>query len=96
MSVIEVTRQAREELLELIERRQLPADTRERVSRSLLVLGEFPRTGKQLSGVWRDCRALIGPWGWLIVVYMYVEAEDRAVVIAFHDARSSDAATARA
>jgi hypothetical protein len=44
--------------------------------------------------VWRECRALIGPWGWLIVVYMYIEAEDRAVVIAFHDARTSNAAIA--
>jgi plasmid stabilization system protein ParE len=94
MTVVEVTRQAREELRELIETRQLPVDTRQRVSRSLVILGEFPRSGKQLSGVWRDCRALIGPWGWLIVVYTYIEAEDRAVVIAFHDARSSNAAIA--
>ena len=94
MAVVEVTRQAREELRELIETRQLPADTRDRVSRSLVILGEFPRAGKRLSGVWRDCRALIGPWGWLIVVYMYIEAEDRAVIIAFHDARSSNAAIA--
>jgi hypothetical protein len=34
--------------------------------------------------------------GWLIVVYMYIEAEDRVVIIAFHDARKSDAAIARA
>jgi plasmid stabilization system protein ParE len=94
MTVVEVTRQAREELRELIETLQLPADTGHRVSRSLVILGEFPRAGKQLSGVWRDCRALIGPWGWLIVVYMHIEAEDRAVVIAFHDARSSNAAIA--
>lgn len=94
MPAIEVTREARDELRALIETRQLPADTRERVSRSLLMLEDFPRAGKQLSGVWRDCRALIGPWGWLIVVYMYVEAEDRVVVIAFHDARTSEAATA--
>jgi mRNA-degrading endonuclease RelE of RelBE toxin-antitoxin system len=91
---IEVTRQAREELRELIKTRQLPPETRKRVSRVLLTLDEFPRAGKQLSGVWRDCRALIGPWGWLIVVYMYIEAEDRVVVIAFHDARTSDAAIA--
>jgi hypothetical protein len=96
MPAIEVTRQARDELRALIEIRQLPTDTRERVSRSLLTLEEFPRAGKQLSGVWRDCRAFIGPWGWLIVVYMYIQAEDRAVVIAFHDARTSDAAIARA
>ena len=96
MPAIEVTRQARDELRKLIEARQLPPDTSKRVSRVLLTLEEFPRAGKQLFGVWRDCRALIGPWGWLIVVYMYFEAEDRAVVIAFHDARSSNAAIARA
>jgi hypothetical protein len=95
MSASEVTRQARDELRELIETRQLPADTRERVSHSLLTLEEFPRAGKQLSGVWRDCRALISLWGWMIVVYMYIEAEDRVVIIAFHDARTSEAATAR-
>lgn len=95
MPAIEVTRQARDELRSLIETLQLPVDTRERLSRSLLILEEFPRAGKQLAGVWRDCRALIGPWGWLIVVYMYVEAEDRVAVIAFHDSRASDAAIAR-
>lgn len=71
MSTIEVTRQARDELWGLIETRQLPADTRERVSRSLLTLEEFPRAGKRLSDVWRDCRAIIGPWGWLLVVFTY-------------------------
>jgi hypothetical protein len=96
VTVIEVTRLARDELRGLIQTRQLPADTRDRVSRTLLMLEEFPRAGKQLSGVWRDCRVLIGPWGWLIVVYMYIETEDRVVVIAFHDARTSDAAIARA
>jgi len=96
MARIEVTRLARDELRKLIKTRQLPADTRERVARSLVTLEEFPRAGKQLSGVWRDCRALIGPWGWLVVVYVYLEAEDRVVVIAFHDARTSDAAISRA
>jgi plasmid stabilization system protein ParE len=95
MAKIEVTRLARDELRGLIESRRLPDDTRERVKRSLRTLEDFPRAGKQLSGVWRDCRALIGPWGWLIVVYVYVEAEDRVVIVAFHDARTSDAAIAR-
>jgi plasmid stabilization system protein ParE len=94
MPSIEVTRLAREDLQELIETRGLPADTRKRVSRSLLTLEEFPRAGKRLSGTWRDCRALIGPWGWLIAVYMYIESEDRVVVIAFHDGRTSENAIA--
>jgi hypothetical protein len=51
MSSIEVTRFAREDLAQLIETRRLPNDTRERVSRSLLALQEFPRAGKRLSGV---------------------------------------------
>lgn len=96
MAVVEVTRLARDELRELIKTRGLPDDVRERISRNLTVLSEFPRAGKQLSGVWRDCRALIGPWGWLIVVCTYLESEDRVVVIAFHDARTSDAAIADA
>jgi hypothetical protein len=45
--------------------------------------------------VWRDCRAVIGPWSWPIVVYTYIETEGRVVVIAFHDAWTSDAAIAR-
>lgn len=60
------------------------------------VRSDVKREAVQLTrGVWRDCRALIGPWGWLIVVYTYIEVEDRVVVIAFHDARTSDAAIAR-
>lgn len=94
MTTVEVTRAARDELRELIETHGLPDDTRTRVSRSLLTLHEFPRAGKQLSGVWRECRAIIGPWGWLVVLYMYIESDDRVVVIAFQDARTSSAATA--
>jgi plasmid stabilization system protein ParE len=93
MAKIEVTRLAREDLKRLIETRGLPATARERVARSLLALEEFPRAGKALASVWRDCRALVGPWGWLIVVYTYVETEDLAVIVALHDARTSNAAT---
>jgi len=94
MAAVEVTREARDELRELIETHSLPRDTRTRVSRSLLTLHEFPRAGKQLSDVWRECRAIIGPWGWLVIVYMYIESDDHVVVIAFQDARTSSAATA--
>jgi hypothetical protein len=96
MASVEITRLARDDLDELIQSRNLPEDARARVSRSLLILHEFPRAGKALSGAWRDCRAVIGPWGWLIVVYLYDERKDRAVVIAFQDARTSGAATAGA
>jgi hypothetical protein len=45
MTTIEVTRVARAELRELIETRQLPADTRERVSGTLLTLEQSPKAG---------------------------------------------------
>lgn len=53
MATIEATRRARDELRELIETHRLPLDTRERVSRALLTLEEFPRAGKQLSDIWQ-------------------------------------------
>jgi hypothetical protein len=57
-------------------------------------LERFPRSGKPLTGAWSDYRALIGPWGWVIAIYAYVEREDRVVVVAFQDARSATLATA--
>ena len=94
MATVEVARLAETTLGELIETRSLPADTRERVGRSLLALEEFPRAGKVLSGPWRGYRAVVGPWGWLIVVYTYEEAQDRVTVVALHDARSARSASA--
>jgi hypothetical protein len=93
MASIEIARLAREDLAELIVTRSLPAGTEERVWRSLLTLEQFPRSGRSLAGAWRDCRALIGPWGWVIAIYVYVESDDRVVVVAFQDARSSSSVT---
>src|SRR3954454_8832945 len=52
-------------------------------SRITEILDGIPGAWERAQGS-RAWRALIGPWGWLIVVYMYIEAEDRVVVIAFH------------
>ncbi|MBK5232211.1 MAG: type II toxin-antitoxin system RelE/ParE family toxin [Thermoleophilia bacterium] len=93
MARVELTGLAQEDLDRLYETLSLPADARERILRSLRTLEDFPKAGKLLAGVWRDCRALIGPFGWLIVVYTYVEKDDRVIVVAFHDARTSNAAT---
>ncbi len=68
MASIAVARRAREELRALIVALDLPQDTRDRVSRSLRSVEQFPLSGKALSGFWRDCRAVVGPWGWLLIV----------------------------
>jgi len=78
----------------LIRTHSLPADTRARVARSLRSLVQFPNIGPALAGRWEGFRFILGPWRWLILVYVYIEAEDRVVVVTIQDARSSAAATA--
>jgi plasmid stabilization system protein ParE len=83
-----------EDLDALIRTHSLPPDTRARVARSLRALERFPLMGPALHGRWEGLRFLLGPWRWMILVYAYIEAEDRVVVVAIQDGRSSSAATA--
>ncbi len=94
MATVELARIAEHDLVELIASRELPRDTRKRVGRSLLTLEQFPSGGRRLTGRWRGFRALTGPWGRLIAIYVYEEARDRVTVVAFQDARAAGTATA--
>jgi hypothetical protein len=84
-----------EDLDRMILTHSLPSDTRARVRRSLSVLERFPRVGRELEGRWRPFRFILGPWRWLLVVYVFDEREDVVLVATFQDARSSSAATFR-
>lgn len=86
---------ALEDLEALIRTHSLPADTRLRVARSLRALERFPLIGPALSGRWEGFRFLLGPWRWLVLVYVVLESEDRVVVVTIQDGRSSTAATRR-
>lgn len=94
MASVELARAAVEDLNGLIQTHSLPADTRTRVVSSLRVLERFPLMGPELEGRWAGFRFLLGPWRWLLLVYVYIESEDRVVVVTIQDARSSTAATA--
>lgn len=94
MASVEVARAAVEDLDALIRSHSLPGDTRARVARSLAALEQFPRMGPELGGRWDGFRFLLGPWRWLLLVYVYLEDEDRAVVVTMQDARSSRSASA--
>ncbi len=83
-----------EDLERLIRTHSLPADTHARVARSLHSLGQFPNLGPALASRWDSYRFILGPWRWLILVYVFIEEEDRVVVVTIHDARSSGAVTA--
>jgi len=91
---VELAAAAVEDLESLIRTHSLPPDTRERVARSLRSLARFPNMGPALGGRWEGFRFILGPWRWLILVYVYLEDEERVVVVTIQDARSSTAATA--
>ena len=93
MARVEIGLAAREDLERLITSHSLPADTRERLRRSLAHLERLPLLGAPLTGRWEGFRFLLGPWRWLIVVYVYLEEDDRAVVVTFQDGRAATSAT---
>ncbi len=93
MASVEVAAAAVEDLDALIATHSLPADTWPRVARSLRALERFPLMGPALTGRWAGFRFVLGPWRWLLLVYVYVEAEDRVVVVTIQDGRASSAPT---
>ena len=93
MPRVEVTRAALEDLDRLIAILALPADTRSRVKASLTPLARFPLLGPELRGRWQPLRFILGPWRWMLIVYEYLEAEHRVVILTIQDARSSSAVT---
>jgi hypothetical protein len=82
-----------EDLDRMILTHSLPADTRARVQRSLRALERFPRLGRELEGRWRPFRFILGPWRWLLILYVYDERDDLVLVATIQDARASSAAT---
>jgi plasmid stabilization system protein ParE len=94
LSEVRLSADAVKDLDRMIITHSLPSDTRERVRRSLRVLEQFPRIGRQLEGRWKPLRFILGPWRWMLILYSYEEPDDLVLVVAFQDARSSAAATA--
>lgn len=91
MARVELASVAVEDLDRLIRTHSLPADTRARVAHSLRALERFPLMGPALSGRWEGFRLLIGPWRWLLLVYVFIESEDRVVVVTIQDGRTESA-----
>jgi hypothetical protein len=90
-----VTEAAARSLAELIDSHSLPADTAERIRRSLSPLRRLPGLGRVLDPATPEVRVLLGPWRWLVIVYSYRETDDLVAVLTFVDGRSARSATAR-
>ena len=93
MARVVVTPAALEDLERLVRTHSLPSDTRDRVKRILLPLARFPRLGAELGGRWEGFRFVLGPWRWMIVVYVVDEVADEVAVVTIPDGRASGAAT---
>lgn len=72
----------------------LPQNALRRVQRSLRMLERFPLAGRALTGRWEGTRFIVGPWPWVVVVYVYDEADDAVFVVAIQDGRSASSAAA--
>jgi plasmid stabilization system protein ParE len=93
MTEVRLSVVAVDDLDRMILTHSLPADTRARVARSLRALERFPRIGRELEGHWRPFRFVLGPWRWMLVLYVYDERDDTVLIATIQDARSSSAAT---
>ena len=93
MAKVRLSVPAVDDLDRMIVTHSLPVDTRLRVQRSLRILEQFPRIGRQLEGRWAPMRIILGPWRWMLIIYSYEERGDVVLIVAFQDARSSAAAT---
>jgi len=88
---VELAPAAIEDLNDLIDTHALPADTWRRASRSLRPLELFPLSGRALTAPWTGYRFVLGPWRWMLLVYEYIEVEDRVLVVTIQDGRRSTA-----
>jgi hypothetical protein len=93
MTRIVVTAAAQADLGRLIQTRSLPASTRDRVKTSLAPLVRFPELGRALTGRWSGFRVLLGPWPWMLLLYVFDTGADQVALVTIQDARSATSAT---
>lgn len=76
----------------ITDRYELPADTRQRVVKSVRHLESFPQAGSKLTGTWSEFRFVLGPWPWMLIVYALVDP-DRVAIVSIEDSRAANAVT---
>ena len=93
MTAVVVAPAALKALERLIESRSLPTSTHARVVATFDGLRLFPERGAPLAGRWSGFRYVLGPWSWLLIVYVYDSPSDTVQIVTLQDARSAIAAT---
>lgn len=94
MTQVIVTPRAQRDIEDAIAKLSLPDDTWTRIDHSLRTVETFPQAGRALEGGWEGTRFVLGPWHWMILLYLYEEGRDTVYVVAMHDGRSTRSASA--
>jgi hypothetical protein len=84
---------AADDLAALIRSHSLPLDTPERFKKSIAPLAALPLLGPALDRRWDGHRYTLGPWRWMIIVYVFDAELDEVGIVAVQDGRSSSAVT---
>jgi hypothetical protein len=93
MARVVVAPTASDDLDRLVLSLGLPRSTRTRVKTRLGQLADFPRAGSELEGRWEGFRCVLGPWPWMLIVYVFDPEADQVSVVTIQDARSGRSAT---
>ena len=95
MATVVLAASAVADLDRLIATHSLPGNSRECVRAVLKALSTFPLLGPALSGAWQEFRFVLGPWPWMLIVYVFDEEAGRVAVVTIQDARSARSATSQ-
>lgn len=85
MAKVFVTPTAAGDLQALINELHLPGDMRARVRSRLGQLAQFPERGEELTGRWQGFRYILGPWRWMLILFVYDNAADQIDVVTIQD-----------
>jgi hypothetical protein len=88
MTRVVVVPAAADDLARMIVTHSLPQDTKERVKRSLRPLSDFPLLGAPLAGRWDEFRFILGPWRWMLILYVFDQEHDLVSVVGIQDGRT--------
>ena len=97
MPRLEWSERALSGLEQLVLSHHLPSDTRDRIEESARPLERFPRFGPEIGKLpdGSKLRFLIGPWPWLVIVYLFIESDDRVGVVSIEDGRAASSTVSR-
>jgi len=84
---------AASDLAVLIRELKLPSDARLRVRTRLRQLADFPESGEELTGRWQGFRYILGPWRWMLIVFVYDKDADQVNIVTIQDSRAARSAT---